>query len=144
MKDEALRLALEDLEHFEIAGLATLRTIDAIIAIKKVLAQPEPEPVEYWTVADGWVSEQAEVPTAVWVEPDFWEHCNRVNCGTAYRLPAPGRQPLYTTPQSAVPERKPLTDEEIEALRRSDDLFEDAPMWRLIARAIEAAHGIKG
>ena len=31
-----------------------------------------------------------------------------------------------------------LTDEEIDGLRRSDDLFEDAPMWGLIARAIEA------
>lgn len=41
MKDEALRLALEALGHFEKAGLATLKTIDAITAIKQVLEQPE-------------------------------------------------------------------------------------------------------
>ena len=68
------------------------------ILIEEATVKQVQEPVEYWTVANGWVSEQAEVPAAVWVEPDFWEHCNRVNCGTAYRLPAPGRQPLYTSP----------------------------------------------
>jgi hypothetical protein len=46
-KDEALRLALEALGHFEKAGLATLKTIDAITAIKQALAQPEPEPVAW-------------------------------------------------------------------------------------------------
>ena len=39
-KDEALKLALEALKHFEKAGLATLKTIDAITAIKEALAQP--------------------------------------------------------------------------------------------------------
>lgn len=47
MKDEALRLALEALGHFEKAGLATLKTIHAITAIREALAeqpaqQPEP------------------------------------------------------------------------------------------------------
>jgi hypothetical protein len=101
--------------------------------------------VEYWTVANGWVSDQAEVPAAVWVEPDFWEHCNRVNCATAYRLPAPGRQPLYTSPPAQefvcstglCHYRKPLTDEEIENIA-AQTLF---PID--FARAIEAAHGIK-
>jgi len=76
---------------------------------KAVYTSPpaQQEPVEYWTVANGWVSDQAEVPAAVWVEPDFWEHCNRVNCGTAYRLPAPGRQPLYTQPP-AQPQQEPV------------------------------------
>lgn len=39
-KDEALRKALEALNHYEKAGLATIKTIDAITAIKEVLAQP--------------------------------------------------------------------------------------------------------
>lgn len=39
MKEEALRLALEALGHFEKAGLATLKTIDAITAIKQALKQ---------------------------------------------------------------------------------------------------------
>jgi len=55
-KDEALRLALEALGHFEKAGLATLKTIDAITAIKQALEEtprvsPEPEPVA--TVYEG-------------------------------------------------------------------------------------------
>ena len=99
---------------------------------------PEQEPVEYWTVADGWVSEQAEVPAFVWVEPDFWEHCKRVNCGTAYRLPAPGRQPLYTSPQPS----KPLTDEEI-VLIVAECASSHQHTDIHLARAIEAAHGIK-
>jgi hypothetical protein len=99
------------------------------------------EPVEYWTVANGWVSDQAEVPAAVWVEPDFWEHCNRVNCGTAYRLPAPGRQPLYTSSPS---QRKPLTDEEIETVWRSVQANDFHDCVKPFARAIEAAHNIKG
>ena len=40
-KDEALKLALEALGHFEKAGLATLKTIDAIIAIREALALSE-------------------------------------------------------------------------------------------------------
>ena len=99
------------------------------------------EPVEYWTVANGWVSDQAEVPAAVWVEPDFWEHCNRVNCGTAYRLPAPGRQPLYTSPPA---QRKPLTDEQIETVWRSVQANDFHDCVKPFARAIEAAHNIKG
>ena len=38
---EALRMALEALNHYEKAGLATVKTIDAITAIKEALAQPE-------------------------------------------------------------------------------------------------------
>jgi len=50
-KEEALRLALQALGHFEKAGLATLKTIDAITAIKEALAQPEGEPV-VWMYQD--------------------------------------------------------------------------------------------
>ena len=139
MSTEAMKLALEALEGSTDKTLS----IRAITTLREALAQPQQEPVEYWTVANGWVSDQAEVPAAVWVEPDFWEHCNRVNCGTAYRLPAPGRQPLYTSSPS---QRKPLTDEEIlecwkqayEPGRREHDNA------ARMARAIEAVHGIKG
>ena len=48
-------------------------------------------------------------------------------------------EPLYTSPP---PQRKPLTDEEIESI------FNNWPTYHLdhedFARAIEAAHGIKG
>ena len=110
---------------------------------KAVYTSPpaQQEPVEYWTVANGWVSDQAEVPAAVWVEPDFWEHCNRVNCGTAYRLPAPGRQPLYTSPPA---QPQPLTDEQIETVWRSVQANDFHDCVKPFARAIEAAHNIKG
>jgi hypothetical protein len=47
-------------------------------------------------------------------------------------------EPLYTTP----PQRKPLTDEEIEKMRH---LIDWTAHWsyNTFARAIEAAHGIK-
>ena len=48
----ALKLALEALNHYEKAGLATVKTIDAITAIKEVLAQPEQEPVAW--MKEGW------------------------------------------------------------------------------------------
>jgi hypothetical protein len=49
--------------------------------------------------------------------------------------------PLYTTP----PQRKPLTDEEIDAIVVDEvGLDADADEMHNFARAIEAAHGIKG
>ena len=49
--------------------------------------------------------------------------------------------PLYTTP----PQRKPLTDEQVDAIWPLHT-FIQAPdrQWLAFARAIEAAHGIKG
>ena len=52
---------------------------------------------------------EAKGEPVAWVYPEFWQHLENLNCGTAYRLTGIGRQPLYTTP----PQRKPLTDEEI-------------------------------
>ena len=46
-------------------------------------------------------------------------------------------KPLYATP----PQRKPLTDEEIESINVR--LAGNRDLARLFARAIEAAHGIK-
>jgi len=47
--------------------------------------------------------------------------------------------PLYTAP----PQRKPLTDEEIEVLaKKHNGIYYDCDIT--FARAIEAAHGIKG
>lgn len=122
-KDEALRLALEALEFDGFTPEdATHRSYHAkaITAIKQALKQPEPEPV-------AWMNKHGACKTNLFREVE-------AGAKDEYTIP------LYTHP----PKRKPLTDEQIEALRRSDDLFEDAPMWKLIARAIEAAHGIKG
>ena len=42
---------------------------------------------------------------AAWVYPEFWDHLKQVNCGTAYRLPSDGMQPLYTVPTAPKPLR---------------------------------------
>jgi len=42
---------------------------------------------------------------AAWVYPEFWDHLKQVNCGTAYRLPGDGMQPLYTVPTAPKPLR---------------------------------------
>ncbi len=86
-------------------AITTLRA-----AIEAETAQGQ-EPLGYWNAVQGWVDlpEETHKPAA-WVYPEFWEHLERGNCGTAYRLPGGGRQPLYTTPTAAL---KPLTDEQI-------------------------------
>jgi hypothetical protein len=83
---EALRLALEAMEKSE-----PNKRMKAITAIKAAL-EAKDEPV-------------------AWVYPEFWQHLENLNCGTAYRLTGIGRQPLYTT----QPQRTwvGLTDEEI-------------------------------
>ncbi len=97
-------------------------------AIKEALAQPEQEPLEYWNAVEGWVKID-----------EVREHFDSVGCGTIYKTAGEGREPLYTTP----PQRKPLSDEEILTYRYMIDWTAE---WSYIhfARAIEAAHGIKG
>ena len=54
---EALKVALEALNHYEKAGLATVKTIDAITAIKEVLAQKEHEPHSWYSKQeDEWMT----------------------------------------------------------------------------------------
>jgi len=77
MTQEALKLALEALNHYEKAGLATVKTIDAITAIKEALAKPEQEPVAWMYVnTDG--------------------ECEQIEYGEPYRDPSV--IPLYITP----------------------------------------------
>ena len=40
-------------------------------------------------------------------------------------------------------QRKPLTDEEIDALANNNGTVDLVSWWRQLARAIEAAHGVK-
>ena len=117
-KDEALELALEALEtprpfdSYPPLWRAYEKTInEAITAIKKALAQPEQEPVE-WTEKVG---------------------------GIGFKEPMPNAN--YKVTATIAPQRKPLTDEQIDGIAskfypRSYGLDE-------FARAIEAAHGIK-
>ena len=121
-KDEAMKMALETLEAdpLEMVADANGHMVflkdKAITAIKEALAQPEQEPV-------AWIS----TGTARMIH---W---------TADK-PAYGDDwvPLYTAP----PQRKPLTDEDIERIVREARVGEHG-IGYTIARAIEAAHNIK-
>ena len=123
MTKEALKLALEALEvanscvdgYYIPKGKTHLPEIKlAITAIKEALAQPELEPVAWMNQLDN----------------NFF---SKQRDTFTYSIP------LYTTP----PQRKPLTDEEILTYRHMLDWTAE---WSYInfARAIEAAHGIKG
>ena len=136
-KDEALKLALEALEVCEQSNYgrnwvwpdtahptAMANVKESITAIKEALAQPEQEPVAY-----------------VKVLPMGHNQENRHFADGLEHLP-PGT-PLYTTP----PQRKPLTDEEISSLwdGHTVPVFGEIGINPIVfARAIEAAHGIKG
>jgi len=124
-KDEALRLALEaliDADYLlDAEGYGHAFQQEAITAIKAAL-EAKVEPVAWF-----WFDER---------DGGEWIHIadNQINAdkfGNAKVIP------LYTTP----PQRKPLTDEEI-----TDLYFDGFSISKLteFARAIEAAHGIKG
>ena len=119
-KDEALKLALEALKYEPInktSGEKDLKD-QAITAIKEALAQPEQEPLAC-------------------VGP--W-HDGRLTLIPRYSHQTFERdQPLYTTP----PQRKPLTDEEIDRINLVCPPTQQGRTYRAFARAIEAAHGIK-
>lgn len=113
-------------------AITTLRT-----AIEQAETAQGQEPLGYWNAVQGWVDlpEETHKPAA-WVYPEFWEHLERGNCGTAYRLPGEGRQPLYTRPQPA--EWVGLTDEEIMEVNGIHDDPEEWPEVISEARAIES------
>ena len=137
-KDEALKLALEAMTYADACLKKQLTTkdkheyaqdllLEAGTAIKEALAQTEQEPVA------------------------FVKGCNRgqweIFPAKAYQI-FEREQPLYTTP----PQRKPLTAMEVYDVVHDADLDwhtgfalgEDENRFVVFARAIEAAHGIKG
>ena len=130
-KDEALRLAWGALEDIgDEWGFTSQRTVpkrkEAITAIKEALAQPEQEPVAQCTESDSWNCKYCRKT----------ESCKALQDPRNFASPPQG---IYYTP----PQRKPLSDEEIETYRHMIDW---TAHWSYInfARAIEAAHGIKG
>jgi len=163
---QALELALEALQ-VATTPLAKDRqeVLRAITAIKEALAQPEQEPLEYWNAVEGWVkidevrehfdsvgcatiyktagegrvplslalAQPEQEPVAVVDVHEFYDNC--ANFSLLQKLPK-GKHTLYTTP----PQRKPLTDEEIQELWESTASYYNVCDF---ARAIEAAHGIK-
>jgi hypothetical protein len=127
-KDEALKLARTALgvQLDALLGKAGhLRNDDrkryaenGIKAIDEALAEPEQEPVAWrWGIPK-------------LKNGDFeWRY--------SLNQTRPDAIPLYTTP----PQRKPLTDEEVNKLVDDEDWYNDPHGF---VRAIEAAHGIKG
>ena len=92
----------------------------------------------------GWGSEQRTEPEQepvayVHRQGNYWEVSERFLCDDE-KARGWTEEPLYTHP----PQRKPLTNEEIEAIRQVDDCGEDAPEFMRIFRIAERAHGIGG
>jgi len=136
-KDEALRLAWGALEDIgDEWGFTSQRTVpkrkEAIIAIKEAFANEALDKMAENARELGLDYEPAQEPVGEIV--DAIE--GAFKCSFTKMLPVGTK--LYTTP----PQRKPLTDEEIETYRYMIDW---TAHWSYInfARAIEAAHGIK-
>ena len=135
MSTEAMKLALEALEetvHWRTTGIGRppeQTAIDAITALQEALAQPQQEPVAW---AD--MSNQDRDVGLSWTPGQFHT------------------VPLYTSPPAQefvcstglCHYRKPLTDEQVSAIWKAvpNQALYEAVM--VFARAIEAAHGIKG
>ena len=123
--------------------------ITAIKEHKEALAQPEQEPVAweqfYPDIGKPQIAFNAEVIGYVAPQPKQ-EPLAWISTGTARMIhwtsdkPAYGDDwvPLYTTP----PQRKPMMDEDVERIVR-EALVGEHGIGYTIARAIEAAHGIK-
>lgn len=113
--------------------------------LKEALAQPEQEPTRSQKMRDaghtrrpkGWDKEQELEPVA-WLSKGgkgIWFHEPDASLNAI---------PLYTTP----PQRKPLTDEQIQKCYETTGHYQtlrpqDKFAVFALARAIEAAHGIK-
>ena len=122
-KDEALKLALEALKQIDEAMPFPVAKL-AQASIKEALAQPQQEPVA-WGVFE------------VNLHDMFFTEAEAVEMAQLKGTHAEVR-PLYTTP----PQRKPLTDEDVERIVREARVGEHG-IGYTIARAIEAAHDIK-
>ena len=151
-KDEALKLALEAFDSM--IGRKPERVEQAITAIKEALAQTQ-EPVAweqfYPDFGKPQIAFNAEVIgyVAPQQEPVAWGVFEG-NLHDMFFSPSEAQEmadlkgthaevrPLYTSP----PQRKPLTDEDVERIVREARVGEHG-IGYTIARAIEAAHGIK-
>ena len=70
-------------------GIPLPAEIDHVMeALRARLAQPEPEPFEYWNAVEGWVKIE-----------EVRQHFDTAGCGTIYKTSGEGRVPLYTAPQ---------------------------------------------
>ncbi len=116
-KDEALKLALDALET---SMYPQQKQLQAITAIKEALAQPEQEPVGWYDSISGGM------------DFTFYKPHRKPSSPSAEWIP------VYSRP----PQRKPLSEEEIGAILEGVNAY--GTRLYTFARAIEAAHGIKG
>ena len=146
-KDEALELALEALEADELdmvddgSGDMVFRKEQAIAAIKEALAKEKAlqalhDENERLNLYKDAYAEQEPVAYGTW--NTMLGKGNRMMMVRLDKGQDGCTVPLYTTP----PQRKPLTDEQIDYIAKNYAL--NNPTTPLhFARAIEAAHGIK-
>ena len=119
----AAQQALEDLK--DLHKNHNITYAGTIAALEAALAQ-QAEPVE--PVA--WMLTDAQNPRVRFLE---WQKETRAYSGDWIKTP------LYTAP----PQRKPLSEEEIDAIAATNlGDYEDDKWFLLFARAIERAHGI--
>ena len=159
-KDEALKLALQALEdlgmkHYESTGEVLYK--ETFTALKEALADPEQYTTDAMKVRqavaqalhDDVYAEELEQPEAkqsgtisITMPAPVAYLCENAVGHKYFRWKKPSSTykpiPLYTTP----PQRKPLTDEEIGAILEGVNAY--GTRLYTFARAIEAAHGIKG
>ena len=131
-KDEALRLALEAFGEIAWSNETQWQSDRAKVAITAIEAalEAKDEPA-------AWIDERA----IAWLaEHPHGNITTKLELQKSFERP----MPLYTT----TPQRKPLTDEEIQDALEAEFLGCDTKRnWQddlRVARAIEAAHGIKG
>ena len=128
---EALKLALEALKQIDEAMPFPVAKL-AQKVIKEALAQPKQEPV-------AWVDLLKEAQQIV-ESKVLWK---RFIDGTPLSNDIACWMAAFAQHHTTPPQRKPLTDKEIDVLWfKAKD--KDNSIIKHFARAIEAAHGIKG
>ena len=141
-QEEALRMALEALEADELdmvddgSGNMVFRKEQAITAIKEHLKEKALQALHDENERLGLYKDAyAEQKPMAWISTGPARMFHWTSDKPAY---GDDWVPLYTT----SPQRKPLTDEDVERIVREATVGEHG-IGYTIARAIEAAHGIK-
>ena len=124
---ELMQQALDALGRYQVKRQDFDRFADEIASLRERLAQPEQEPV-------AWMWDYKRLDGHVETKVIF---AQRYSPGDlAYVLGGKNATPLYTAP----PQRKPLTDDEIEELSRTMVKGNKSVNW--LCRSLEAAHDI--